>query len=99
MWAQCNVHNFVFLCGVCYRPPNQSANEEKAFFESLQVCFDKIKNQILLAIVLLGDFNAHFDYGDTLSPNTDIGIRVFLCGVTCAKILFQILFGRSCIFY
>ena len=33
--------------------------------------FDKI------AIVLLGDFNAHFNYGDTSSPNTDIGIRVF----------------------
>ena len=44
---------------VCYR--DQSANEEKAFFESLQMNFDKIKScgQIFSAIVLLGDFNAH----------------------------------------
>ena len=79
LWVQCNVDNFAFLCGVCYRPPNhdQSAIEEKAFFESLQMCFDNICGQIFLAVVLLGDFNAHFNYGDTLSPNTNIGIRVF----------------------
>ena len=43
------------------------------------MCFDNIKScgQIFSAVVLLGDFNAHFNYGDTLSPNTDIGIRVF----------------------
>ena len=23
LWAQCNINNFVILCGVCYRPPNQ----------------------------------------------------------------------------
>ena len=53
--------------------------EEKAFFESLQMCFDNIKScgQIFLPVVLLGDFNAHFNCGETLSPNTDIGIRVF----------------------
>ena len=41
--------------------------------------FDKIKScgQIFSAIVPLGDFNAHFNYGDMSSPNTDIGIRVF----------------------
>ena len=46
---------------VCYR--DQSANEEKAFFESSQMIFDKIKScgQIFSAIVLLGDFNAHFN--------------------------------------
>ena len=79
LWVQCNVDNFAFLCGVCQRPPNQSAIEEKAFFESLQMCFDNIKScgQTFSAVVLLGDFNAHFNYGDTLSPNTDIGIRVF----------------------
>ena len=67
LWVQCNVDNFAFLCGVCYRPPNQSAIEEKAFFESLQMCFDNSKScgQIFSAVVLLGDFNAHFNYGDT----------------------------------
>ena len=52
---------------------------EKAFFESLQMNFDKIKSwgQIFSAIVPLGDFNGHFYYGDTSSPNTDIDIRVF----------------------
>ena len=28
-------------------------------------------------LLFFWDFNAHFNYGDTLSPNTDIGIRVF----------------------
>ena len=79
LWVQCSVNNFVFLFGVCCRPPNQSANEEKAFFESLQMNFDKIKScgQIFLAVVLLGDFNSYFKYGDTSSPNTDIGNSVF----------------------
>ena len=73
LWVQYGFNNFVFLCG------NQSANVEKAFLESLQMNFDKIKScgQIFSAIVLLGDFNAHFNYGDTSSPNTDIDIRVF----------------------
>ena len=46
---------------VCYR--DQSANEEKAFFESLQMSFDEIKS---------------CNYDDTSSPNADIGIRVFI---------------------
>ena len=52
---------------------------EKAFFESLQMNFDKIKScgQIFSAIVPLVDFNAHFNYGDTSSPNTDSDIGVF----------------------
>ena len=29
------------------------------------------------AVVLLGNFNAHVNNGDTSSPNTDTGIRVF----------------------
>ena len=29
------------------------------------------------AIVLLGDFNAHYNFTDTMSLNTDIGIRLF----------------------
>lgn len=50
--VQCSVNNFVFLCGVCYHPPNQSANEENAFFECLKMSFDKIKScgQIFTAI-------------------------------------------------
>ena len=56
LWVQCNVDNFVCLCGVCYPPPNQSVIEEKAFFEFLQMCFDNIKScgQIFSALVLLG---------------------------------------------
>ena len=76
LWVQCSVNNFVFLCRACYRSPNQSVNEERAFFESLQISFDKIKScgQFFSAIVLSGDFNAHLDYSDTSSPNTDIGL-------------------------
>ena len=34
LWAQCNVDNFVILCG----------DDERIFFEHLQWCFDKIKS-------------------------------------------------------
>ena len=49
---------------------------------SVEMSFDKITTcgQIFSAIVrlvLLGDFNAHFYYGDTLPPKTDASIRVF----------------------
>ena len=52
---------------------------KRPFLESFQLCFDNIKccGQIFSAVVLLGDFNAHFNYDDTSSPNSDIGIRVF----------------------
>ena len=54
-WAQCNVNNFTILCGVCYHPPNQSADEERLFFESLQLHLDKINSggYCMSAIVLL----------------------------------------------
>ena len=39
------------------------------------MCFDNIKScgQIFSAVVLLGDFNGHFNHGDILSPSTDMG--------------------------
>ena len=43
--------------GVCYRPPNQSADDDQVFFDSLQCCLGKIFScgQKFSAIVLLGD--------------------------------------------
>lgn len=51
-------------------------NEE---VEALQLYFDNIKGcgQIFSAIVLFDDLNAYFNYGESSSPNIDIGIRVF----------------------
>ena len=72
LWAQCNINDFVILCGVCCRPPNQSAEDKTVLFELLQQCFDKIK-----LCGDFGDFNAHYNFGDTPSPNTDIGIKLF----------------------
>ena len=64
LWTQCNINNFVILCGVCYRPPNQSTEDERVFFELLQLCFDKIKScgHCFSAVVLLGDFNAPLQF-------------------------------------
>lgn len=54
LWAQCNINNFVILSGVCCRPPNQSAEDERVLL--FQQCFDKIKScgHCVPAIVLLG---------------------------------------------
>ena len=72
--------NIVILCGVCYRPPYQSADDERLFFEHLQWCFDKIKScgHCFSAVVLLGDFNAHCNFADTSTPNSDIGNKLFI---------------------
>ena len=64
--------------GVCFRPPNQSADDDQVFFDSLQCCLDKIFScgQKFSAIVLLGDFNAHYNFSDSCLPSTDISVKL-----------------------
>ena len=79
LWALCNVKNFTVLCGVCYRPPNQSADDDQVFFDSLQCCLDKIFScgQKFSAIVLLGDCKAHYNFSNSCLLRTDIGVKLF----------------------
>ena len=42
LWAEIAVNRYKFLCGVCYRPPNQSAEVLAEFFGCLQDSLDLI---------------------------------------------------------
>lgn len=49
-----------FICGVCYRPPSYTV-DNNALLDHLQSCLDKINVTSNTVVLLLGDFNAHYD--------------------------------------
>ena len=61
LFVEFKISNTKFVCGVCYRPPNYSVETDLALLNHLQNCLDKIYLQPNTFVVLLGDFNAHFD--------------------------------------
>ena len=78
LWAEIAVNRFKFLCGVCYRPPNQSAEELAEFLRGLQDSLDLIcSSSQFSAVFILGDFNAHYNYKETTSSNTDVGVILY----------------------
>ena len=61
----------------CYRPPNQSA-ELAEFFGCLQDSLDLIfSTSQFSAMFILGDFNAHYNFKETLTSNTDVGVILY----------------------
>ena len=88
LWAEIKVDCFKLLCGVCYRPPNQSAESIDEFFTCFQESLDLIfSTSEFSAVFILGDFNAHFSFNETSAPNTDIGLNLLIfCGL-CNKTL------------
>jgi hypothetical protein len=78
LWAEIAVNRYKFLCGVCYRPPNQSAEELAEFFGCLQDSLDLIFcTSQFSAVFILGDFNAHYNFKETLTSNTDVGVILY----------------------
>lgn len=76
LWAEIKIQKFVVFLGVCYRPPSNSLESTSLFLDSLQSSLDSIERNTNTLIVLLGDFNAHFDKND-LSSCTDFGMRLY----------------------
>lgn len=62
LWVELVAKNLKILCGVCYRPPNQSAQDVCEFFQYFQSMFDQIALENFFAIIMLGDFNAHYNF-------------------------------------
>jgi hypothetical protein len=78
LWAEIAVNRYKFLCGVCYRPPNQSAEELAEFFGCLQDSLDLIFSTLQFsAVFILGDFDAHYNFKETLTSNTDVGVILY----------------------
>ena len=76
-WTEFVLGKIKFICGVCYRPPNSSSEQVNDFFESLQDSLDKINTKGYAAVFLLGDLNAHYNFVETTSCNTDVGIKLY----------------------
>ena len=57
LWIETSVQNKQIIFGVCYRPPNQNADERSFFLDGLHSVFDEVLDIIKLPFILLGDFN------------------------------------------
>jgi exonuclease III len=77
LWVELVAKNLKFLCGVCYRPPNHSPHDVCEFFHHFQSMLDQIATENVFAVVILGDFNAHYNFFDTTTPNSDMGVKLF----------------------
>ena len=63
LWAEFNVSGRNFLCGVCYRPPDNDSTVLADFFNGFQFMLDRIRMLgVNYNLVILGDFNAHYSH-------------------------------------
>jgi hypothetical protein len=69
LFVEIKVNSLTFVCGVCYRPPNNNS-----VLNYLQFCVDSINARPGTFVLLLGDFNAHFDVND-IQSSSDFGIN------------------------
>ena len=76
LWVEIKINSINMLCGVCYRPPGLSTDLNVAFLENLQMCLDKVLSKPDTLVVLLGDFNCHYDPA-TPSAGSDFGCSLY----------------------
>ncbi|CAB3998767.1 Hypothetical predicted protein [Paramuricea clavata] len=73
LWVEFSASGSNFLCGVCYRPPDDNIISCSHFFDSFQKMLDIISlSPNKYKIVILGDFNAHYNK-QIPSDSTEIG--------------------------
>ena len=73
LWIEFRIQHLNILCGVCYRPPDNDSVSLDNFFECFQLVLDKIRQlPKQYIIVMLGDFNTHYDVANP-SGNSDVG--------------------------
>jgi hypothetical protein len=94
LFVEFKIRNINFVCGVCYRPPNYSVHLNSEFINHLQNCLDKIRLSQNTFVVLLGDFNAHFDEGSA-STSSDFGAYLYRW-MECNS-LFQVIKEPTCV--
>ena len=76
LFVEIKVNSLTFVCGVCYRPPNNNSVLNDALLDHLQFCVDSINARPGTFVLLLGDFNAHFDVND-IQSSSDFGINFY----------------------
>lgn len=89
LWIEFRVKQHYFLCGVCYRPPDNDCTSLSIFLNNFQITLDKIR---LLPrkyiLVILGDLNAHYN-NMYHQDSTDIGRQIhrFLEGNSLSQLI------------
>jgi hypothetical protein len=76
LFVEIKVNSLTFVCSVCYRPPNYNSVLNDALLDHLQFCVDSINARPGTFVLLLGDFNAHFDVND-IQSSSDFGINFY----------------------
>ena len=77
LWIEFRIRHLDILCGVCYRPPDNDSVSLDNFFEYFQLVLDKIRQlPKQYIIVMLGDFNAHYDVANP-SGNSEVGGKLY----------------------
>ena len=73
LWIEFRIKHLDIICGVCYRSPDNDSVSLDNFFEYFQLVLDKTRQlPKQYIIVMLGDFNAHYDVANP-SGNSDVG--------------------------
>ena len=61
LWIEMKINTLTFLCDVCYGPTSVNAQANINFLTDLQCGVDRALSYPPNALVLLSDFNAHYD--------------------------------------
>lgn len=77
IWVEIKLGHCVFLVGVCYRPPNQNAEQIDTFMEGLHDSLYPITGHAKTSVVLLGDFNDRCTSWDSDHSKSELGLRLF----------------------
>lgn len=89
LWVEITLRNHNVLVGVCYRPPNQSAQDVDVFIDGLQDTLESITGPANQSIVLLGDFNDRCTAWDSDHVNSELGQK--LVNLVASLNLFQLI--------
>lgn len=76
LWVEMQINRHFFVCGVCYRPPNSNCSDNIILLDHLQFCLDQIYSKPNTFVLLLGDFNAHYDI-DNPADGSDFGLLLY----------------------
>lgn len=74
LWVEIKLRKINLLCGVCYRPPENSIEDTSLFLDHLQCSIDKVLMNSQDFVVIMGDFNAHYDIYN-ISSSSAFGVR------------------------
>ena len=76
LWVEVKIKSVKLLCGVCYRPEYSHNYLNISFLSNLQASFDQIGLEPNTFVVLLGDFNGHYNPGNP-SACSDFGSLLY----------------------